>query len=171
MSLEQALAFTIPAEGGYVNNPADPGGATNHGITQGTYNAYRASLKYPPQDVSLITDAEVQAIYSEMYWTPAHCPDMPAALACAHFDTAVNMGVNSAIKMLQRAAGVDDDGVYGPATSAEVTHQGNNLIIPYLDERRARYRQIVAAKPTQEVFLKGWLNRVNSLEDYAESLI
>lgn len=170
MSLEQALAFTLKWEGGLSDNPADPGGRTNHGITQHTYDAYRASLKYPSQDVALITDAEVQAIYSEMYWTPAHCAEMPNGLACAHFDTAVNMGVNSAIKMLQRAAGLDDDGIFGPATQAEVTHQGNNLIIPYLDERRARYRQIVAAKLTQEVFLKGWLNRCNSLEDYCESL-
>lgn len=171
MSLQQALAFTLKQEGGYSNNSLDPGGATNHGITQGTYNAYRESLKYAPQDVQLITDAEVEAIYSEMYYTPAHCADMPAALGVCVFDTAVNMGVNSAIKMLQRAAGLDDDGVYGPQTAAEVTHQGNELVIPFLDERRARYRAIVAAKPAQEVFAKGWNNRVNALEDYAQGLI
>lgn len=170
MSLDQALKFTLPHEGGYSNDKSDPGGATNHGITQGTYDAYRASLKYANQDVALITDAEVQAIYSEMYWTPAHCADMPTALAVAHFDTAVNCGVNSAIKMLQRAAGLDDDGVYGTKTKEEVLHQGNELIIPYLDERRAKYRQIVTAKPSQEVFLKGWLNRCNALEDYVQHL-
>lgn len=171
MSFDQALAFTLPSEGGYVNNPADPGGATNKGITQHTFDAYRASLKLPSQSVSLITDAEVAKIYEEMYWTPAHCDSMPDALGVAHFDTAVNCGVNAAIKMLQRAVGVEDDGVYGPHTAEEVTHEGNNLVIPYLDERRARYRQIVTAKPSQEVFLKGWLNRCNALEDYVQHLI
>ncbi len=171
MSLDQALTFTLKWEGGYSNNPADPGGATNHGITQHTFDAYRDSLRQAHQNVSLITDAEVQSIYREMYWMPAHCNDMPNALACAHFDTAVNCGVSAAIKMLQRAVGVDDDGVYGPHTSQEVLHEGNELIIPYLDERRARYRQIVTAKPSQEVFLKGWLNRCNALEDYTQGLI
>lgn len=171
MSLEQALKFTLPSEGGLVDNPADRGGKTNHGITQATYSAYRDSLKYPEQDVSLITDAEVQQIYNEMYFIPAHCADMPAALSCAVFDTAVNMGVNSAIKMLQRAAGLDDDGIFGSHTQAEVTHQGNELLIPFLDERRARYRAIIAANPSQEVFTKGWNNRVNALEDYCQTLL
>ena len=171
MSLDQALKFTLPHEGGYSNNPADPGGATNFGITQHTLDAYRDSLKQPHQDVQLITDAEVQNIYREMYWVPSHCNDMPNALACAVFDTSVNCGVNASIKMLQRAVGVDDDGVFGPHTKEEVLHEGNELIIPFLDERRARYRQIVTAKPSQEVFLKGWLNRCNALEDYAQSLI
>lgn len=171
MSFDQALAFTLPSEGGYVNDPNDSGGATNRGITQHTFDAYRDSLKQPRQGVKLITDAEVARIYHEMYWTPAHCEQMPDALGVCVFDTAVNCGVNSAIKMLQRAVGVEDDGVYGPHTAEEVSHEGNELVIPFLDERRARYRQIVTAKPSQEVFLKGWLNRCNALEDYAQGLI
>ena len=166
MSFDQALAFTLPAEGGYVCLEADSGGATNHGITQHIYDSYRASLKLPSQDIQLITDADTAKIYEEMYWIPAKCPMMSNGLGIAHFDTAVNIGVTHAIKLLQRAAGLEDDGVYGPQTAAEVSHQGDALIIPYLDERRAYYRAIVAAKPSQEVFAKGWNNRVNALEDY-----
>lgn len=165
MTFDHALAFTLQWEGGYVNDPDDSGGATNHGITGHTYDSYRDSLKLPRQSVQLLTDADTAKIYEEMYWVPAKCPQMPDKLAIAHFDTAVNCGVTSAIKMLQRAVGVEDDGVYGAITAAEITHQGDALIIPYLDERRARYRQIVAAKPSQEKFLKGWLARVNALED------
>jgi len=167
-TFDLALAFTLPAEGGLVNDASDPGGKTNKGITQHTFDSYRDSLKQSRQDVSLITDAEVCAIYQEMYWNPGHCSDMVPSLGIAHFDTCVNMGVNSAIKMLQRAAGLDDDGIYGNITAAEVTHQGKDLVIPYLDERRARYRAIVAANPALEKFAKGWATRVNALEDYME---
>ncbi len=170
MSLQQALAFTLPAEGGLVNNALDPGGKTNHGITQHTFDSYRDSLKLPRQDVQLITDADTAKIYEQMYWEPSKCPLLPDLLAICHFDTAVNLGVTGAIKLLQRTMGIDDDGVFGPHTQEEVTHQGNDLIIPYLDERRAKYRQVVAAKPSQEIFLKGWLARCNSLEDYVSNL-
>lgn len=165
MTFDIALAFTLPHEGGFSDIPDDAGGATNHGVTQHTYDSYRDSLKLPRQSVQLLTDADTAKIYEQMYWTPAKCPQMPDKLSIAHFDTAVNCGVTAAIKMLQRAVGVEDDGVYGAITAAEVTHEGDALIIPYLDERRARYRQIVAAKPSQEKFLKGWLARVNALED------
>lgn len=165
MNFQVALEFTLKQEGGYVNDADDMGGATNHGITQHTFDNFRDSLSLQRQPVSMITDSDTARIYEAMYWTPAKCPQMPDKLSIAHFDTAVNCGVTAAIKMLQRAVGVEDDGVYGAFTAAEVTHEGNALIIPYLDERRASYRQIVAAKPTQEKFLKGWLARCNALED------
>ena len=91
---EQALKFVLEREGGYVNNPNDPGGATNKGITQGTYNTWLKSKGQAAKSVKLITDAEVKEIYYKNYWLAAKCDKMTSkkfAVAC--FDTAVNCGV------------------------------------------------------------------------------
>ena len=170
MSLAQGLAFVLPAEGGFVDNVADSGGATNRGITQRVYDNFRDTAKLPRQSVELISDSEVDNIYSNEYWTPAKCSSLTDKMGVCHFDTAVNLGVNAAIKLLQRTCGLDEDGIFGPATLQEVTHGGDSLVIPYLDERRAYYRSIVAAKPSQEIFARGWANRCNALEDYVSNL-
>ena len=112
-NLQTALTFTLHEEGGLVDNPADPGGRTNHGITQATYNRYRNSLSLQAGDVADISDYDVEAIYSEMYWTPAHCPDLRLKLAVCHFDWAVNHGVTGAVLTLQTALGVTADGYLG----------------------------------------------------------
>lgn len=170
MSLQQALDFTLKSEGGFSNNPADHGGATMRGITQHVYDAFRDSAKLSRQSVEFISDNELNNIYSNEYWTPAKCSSLSDKMGVIHFDTAVNMGVNAAIKMLQRAAGVEDDGIFGAETLAEVTHEGDELVLPYIDERRAQYRRIVAANPSQEVFARGWNNLMTALEDYVSNL-
>lgn len=166
MSFDAALKFSLRYEGGYSDIPQDAGGPTNHGVTQHVYDSYRDIVKLPHQSVQLITDSEVRSIYEILYWEPAHCDAMQELLAIAHFDGCVNLGISGGIRMLQRAAGLTDDGIWGKDTAAEVLHEGNDLIKPLLDERRAKYRAIVAAKPSQEIFLKGWLARCDALEDF-----
>ena len=92
MSLTQALAFTLPAEGGYVDNPDDDGGATDHGVTQHVYDFYRAAKGLPVQSVAQITDAEVHDIYQTKYWIAGHCGELGDALGVCHFDWCVNHG-------------------------------------------------------------------------------
>lgn len=170
-SLPDALAFTLHWEAGYVDNPDDSGGATNKGITQATYDRYRLSLGEITQSVGLITDDEVQAIYTEMYWNPAHCSLLSNRLACCHFDWSVNHGVNGAMHTLQQALGVPADGVWGPQTqnAANITAE-DETIDAYLTLRRTRYQQIAEADGTQMQFLKGWLSRVDDLESYIQTL-
>jgi lysozyme family protein len=171
MSLQQALKFTLSEEGGYVNNPHDAGRETNHGIVGATYDSYRDSVKLPRQSVSLITDVEVQTIYSEMYWHPAKCPIMHSPLDVTHFDWAVNHGVSGALKTLQAALGVEADGVFGAETSSALAlADAVELTKDYNTLRRAWYKNRVVQKPDQEVFLKGWLGRVDRLEAYCEGL-
>lgn len=105
MAFEKALTFVLRAEGGYSDNPADPGGATNRGITQATYNAWRTGRGLPTRPVREITGEEVKAIYRERYWNPIRGDDLPPALALAAFDTAVNMGVAAAQEGLSYANG------------------------------------------------------------------
>lgn len=158
------LAFVLKWEGGYVNNPADPGGATNKGITQTTYTAWRQSQGLPPQTVQAITDAEVQTIYLQNYWHPCGADRVPDQLNLAAFDTAVNLGVSRAVRFLEQCVGTSTDGVFGPQTQvAAGACSVPATAAAYCDAREAYYRNLVAQNPSQQVFLKGWLNRLNDL--------
>ncbi len=165
-----ALKFTLLWEGGYVNDPDDPGGATNKGVTQDTYNTYRINNRLPTQGVDLITNAEVHDIYFSMYWQPSQATIMVLPLAIAHFDTAVNFGVGGAIEFLQEALGISADGIFGPGTQAALLANNNAQTAQKIVQGRIDYRnQRVNFNPSQEVFLTGWLNRDNDLGEFLQS--
>ncbi len=104
---ETALAFVLRWEGGYSDHPQDPGGATNYGITQRTYDAWRKRQGLPTRPVREISMEEVQAIYRDRYWKPlpARYAEKDPALALALFDFAVNSGVGTARRALREAGG------------------------------------------------------------------
>ncbi len=158
-----ALAFVLRWEGGFANNPYDSGGRTMKGVTQRVYDAWRASQGEPASDVARISDAEVSAIYSQNYWRNTACGDLQGHLDLAQFDTAVNMGVNRAAKILQQAVGVAADGSIGPATlQACAACSPPDAVARYCSIREALYRRFAQA-PGQDRFLAGWLNRLNDL--------
>jgi lysozyme family protein len=159
-----SLPFVLRWEGGYVNDPDDPGGATNKGVTQRVYDDWRKRQGLPARDVRQLEEAELQAIYEAEYWLPPRCDLLQGQLDLVQFDTAVNMGVGRAIRMLQGALGCDVDGDFGPATrkSAEACSLGAT-IEAYCDAREAYYRRLAEQNPKLKVFLKGWLNRLNAL--------
>jgi lysozyme family protein len=168
-AFDLALAFTLTAEGGYVNDPADHGGATNKGITQATYGAWRESQKLPLRTVELLTSAETADIYRECYWNPGRCEQLPIRTAVVHFDWCVNHGVSGAIKTLQQVLGLEADGVWGPKTAQAVASHPDPYYA-YINARRAWYTARVQAKPNQAKFLTGWLARCDKLQKYAEGL-
>lgn len=165
--LSNALDFTLRWEGGYVNDPADPGGATNKGVTQSTYDTWRASQKLPKQPVKLISHSEVGAIYESRYWNACRCGDLPAPVDLFVFDTAVNCGVGRASRWLQTALGVEADGSIGPRTLAAVREFGSpvELARKISDLRAAHYQDIVSRTPALKKFLNGWTNRLGDLND------
>lgn len=160
----QALAHVLEMEGGFTDDPYDPGGPTNRGITLRVFadwkatalnNSSRAGLK---AELKRIPDDAVRAIYRQRYWAPAHCSEMPAQLAFFHFDAAVNHGVTGAMRLLQRAVGTEADGAIGPNTRAAIARLSvGELLQRYADVRRARYR----ALPHFWRFGRGWLARVD----------
>ena len=163
-----ALPFILRWEGGFVDHPADPGGRTNKGVTQRVYNAWRARQGQPGRDVKFIDEAEVQAIYESGYWVPPRCDLLMQPLDLVQFDTAVNMGPGRAVRFLQQAVGCGVDGDFGPATErAVLACDGGDAVVKYCKLRESFYRDIVARKPDQGVFLKGWMNRLNSLRKEA----
>lgn len=99
MSFDQALAFVLEREGGYVNDPADPGGETNFGISK------RA---YPTIDIRHLTPELAGAIYFRDYWSAAGCETLAPDLALLVFDTAVNCGVTRAMAWLHDYPATDD---------------------------------------------------------------
>lgn len=159
----EALPFTLRWEGGYVDHPADPGGATNRGVTQATYDAWRKAGGLATRSVRLIEDDEVGAIYRDRYWSEAGCDALPWPMSLAHFDAAVNHGPRNAVRILQRALGVKVDGKIGPVTVAAARSAGPLMVRLMLCERRSFYHEIVVQRPTLRVFLDGWLNRLSAL--------
>jgi lysozyme family protein len=163
-AFHSSLPFVLQWEGGFVNHPADPGGATNKGVTQKVYDGWRARQGQPPRTVRLIEEAEVHAIYHADYWIPPRCDVLERQLDLVQFDTAVNMGVGRAVRLLQKAAGCDVDGAFGPGTQQAVEAcTPGDLLTGYCDAREAYYRLLVARNAKLGVFLKGWLNRLNAL--------
>lgn len=166
-NLSKALAKTLAYEGGYVNNPVDPGGPTNKGITLKTYSAFLGrdatidELKKLPQEHLL-------SIYGSRYWDACNCDDLPDGLDLCVFDFAVHSGVTKAAKTLQALAGAKQDGKIGPKTQMAVAmwihaHGLKNAIKLYQAER-LDYLESLATFP---VFGKGWTSRVNDLEKVA----
>lgn len=164
-SFERALAFVLRWEGGYVNHPLDPGGATNKGITQRTYDKYRDRLRLPHQSVLDILPVEVEEIYFENYWKAGKCDQLPPPVDLVHFDSCINHGLGNAAKRLQFVAGVAQDGAIGPLTLAAVAKAIPRILaLEYIEERVRFYHAIVKSNPSQVVFLQGWLNRMASLQ-------
>lgn len=165
-SFDKALKFALRWEGGYSNHPADKGGETNRGITWRTYNTYRHSKGLSKRSVRLLEQHELEEIYRRHYWVAARCDLLPEKLAIAHFDWAVNAGVNRAIKTLQQTVGADVDGFFGTKTQNAIfvalkKHSEATLVNAYCDNRDSFYRYL--GKGSQAAFLQGWLNRLNAL--------
>lgn len=165
---QRGLDFVLRWEGGYVNDPADAGGETKYGISK------RA---FPQLDIANLTKEQAGEIYQSIYWdrvgfgldTVAEDYARPRFAICI-FDTAVNMGVGRAQKLAQKAANAIPDGKWGPLTRKAFMERSDALLVEMLlFYRRQAYRDIVASKPSQEKFLKGWLNRVKSLQEYVRN--
>ncbi|MFT3800293.1 MAG: glycosyl hydrolase 108 family protein [Burkholderiaceae bacterium] len=163
-ALENALKFVLRWEGGFVDRPDDPGGRTNKGITQKVYDGWRARQGQPARDVKLIEDDEVGTIYQVEYWLPPRCDLLMSPLELVQFDTAVNMGVGRAVRFLQTALACPTDGDFGPGTERAVRQcDSGSVVVDYCRLREQFYRDLVQNNPKLAVFLKGWMNRLDSL--------
>lgn len=161
-------------EGGYVNHPADRGRATNYGITQATLDRHAKMLGLP-RDVRDISLYQAGQIYEIGYWNASRAPEMPAAIALAHVDAAVNHGVGRAAMLLQAAFGVPKDDRMPKVTDFRLGHvlqaDPGYVLERMLVTRQAFYDAIIANNPTQAVFARGWRNRLTTLRRNATPLI
>jgi len=157
MSFTACIPIILMSEGGYVNNPRDPGGATNLGITQQTLSGWLGHAA-SVADVQALTQAQVEPIYQADYYNAAHCHQLATGIDLMIFDEAVNQGVGRAIRTLQQAAGVAADGFFGPATlAAAQALVPATAIASIYGIRAAFYRGL----GDFGVFGVGWMARLN----------
>lgn len=156
----EVLPLVLAHEGGYVNHPQDPGGATNKGVTQRVYDDYRRNRGLETRSVRSITHAEVRDIYRRQYWDMVVADELPAGLDYATFDYAVNSGANRAVKDLQRTVGARVDGQVGEETIRKCREAANanevDLIARYCDRRMSFLRRL----RHWGTFGRGWTRRV-----------
>jgi lysozyme family protein len=168
--LPTCMAFIFAAEGGYVDNPLDPGGATNMGITLDVLTAWRHSA-VSKADVQALTKDEATAIYHANYWNVLRCSGLPGGIDLMAFDAGVNMGNGRSAKFVQTAVGAAVDGAIGPntlaAVSAAVAAKGAAAIINALADARNAYYHTLA---TFDIFGAGWLARVSKAQALALQL-
>lgn len=161
------LQLVLAHEGGYVDHPSDPGGATNLGITRKTLSRWRKVTPWtslPKSEVKALTKETVAPIYRAFYWDEIRGDDLPAGLDYAVFDYAVNSGPGRAAMALQRILGVADDGEIGPVTLAAVGKRKSIYLINALCDERMAFLQRLS---TFAVFGKGWSSRVASVRKHA----
>lgn len=154
MNFEDAFEKLIGHEGGYSNRSlsADPGGATNFGVTQAVAreNGYAGDMRN-------FTIEQAKAIYRKSYWDACRCDDLPSAIRFSVFDGCVNSGVGQSIRWLQRAVGTEADGSIGPLTLAAVR------FLPAM-ETKSRYNgfrlQFMTGLKNWPDNSRGWANRI-----------
>lgn len=154
MTFDEAFDVLLGHEGGYSDHAADPGGKTMYGITEGVARAagYRGDMRELPLDLA-------KRIAYEEYWKPAGCDEWPEAIRFDVFDVAYNSGVRTAIKMVQRAAFAEVDGMIGPKTRLAVRAINPLVLLARLNGARLQY---LTDLPTWPNFGKGWARRIAS---------
>lgn len=164
----KSLDMVLKHEGGFVDHPEDPGGATNKGITHKTYADF---LERPLEDVEElknIPDEHVQKIYKKMYWDKVKGDELPGGVDFCTFDWAVNSGPGRAARALQKIVVVAQDGAIGPRSLAAISEQVPEHIVEEMaKEREEFYRSL----RTFETFGKGWLRRNEETRDFALELV
>jgi lysozyme family protein len=163
---DACMPFIFKAEGGYADNPADPGGPTNFGITLATLRAYQGDPNLTADDVKKLTPAVAKEIYRTAYWNRMQCGALPAGLDLEVFDFGVNSGPAESVKTLQRLVGVTQDGSVGPITLAAVAQFNvGDLIGRFAQARLAFYQGL-----NMPEFEQGWATRVAQIQTAAATM-
>jgi lysozyme family protein len=157
---ERAMQVLAVHEGGFVDHPADPGGATNRGVTQRVYNAFSTKNGKKSRSVRMITTEEVYDIYRHQYWNAVKGDELPSGLAYCVFDGAVNSGPSQSIKWMQRALGVADDGVIGAITLSAIKGRVLSDVINKICDLRLAFMKRLRHWSS---FKNGWTARVSEV--------
>ena len=143
----RCIAVILAEEGGLANHRRDPGGLTKYGISQ---------RSYPDLNIAALTKETAIALYRRDYWNPVHGDELPAGLDLLLLDCAVNQGPATAIRLLQEALKLDQDGVLGPITLANARRTMPNVLPEFCALRAWRYE----INRHEDAFGKGWFRRL-----------
>lgn len=153
------IAFTLEQEGGLVDDPNDPGGLTNFGISQAAY---------PDVDIRALTRPDAESIYHRDYWATIAGDTLTGGVDLMVFDMAVNAGVGLSARLLQQCIGVGQDGAIGPETLAALgKHDPAQVIAALFDAQMAYYHNLA----NWDRYGDGWGARVQRREAAARGMI
>ncbi|CDX39898.1 conserved hypothetical protein [Mesorhizobium sp. SOD10] len=159
----RALSLVLKSEGGWSDNPADPGGATMKGVTLVNFRRY-VKADATKADLRAISDEQVATVYRRFYWDAIVGAELPDGVDYAVFDFAVNSGPGRAARYLQAVLGVGQDGRIGPATLAAARTKPTGVVIDALCDARLAFLEKLSTWPS---FGRGWSARVASVRRQA----
>jgi lysozyme family protein len=166
-NFEECLALVLKSEGGFGNNPLDPGGMTNLGVTKVTYEGY-VNRHVDEAEMRSLTPDLVAPLYKKMFWDRIKGDDLPVGVDYCLFDLAVNSGVGRAGKLLQMALDLPADGIIGPITLRALQDRDPHEIVEQISEERIAFLQSLN---TWNTFGKGWGRRIALVEQHATAMI
>lgn len=161
---EKLIPFILKWEGGYVNDPIDKGGATNKGITIGTYRHFYGKDK-TIDDLKAMSEAQWEKIFMAGYWRPFKATNIKSqGIANIVVDWAWASGTTSAIRNVQKVLGVTIDGIVGDETLTAINRADSKELFERIKTARIDFVEaIVKRTPSQKRFIKGWINRINAI--------
>lgn len=153
---DKAVELILKHEGGYVNDPRDPGGETKYGISK---------RSYPNVDIKNLTIEQAKSIYKKDFWDKLRCDELSFEVAVILFDMGVNSGISRAVRILQKTVGSTQDGIIGPQT-IKMANKSDPVIVSekYTTERILFYSGL----NTFSVYKGGWVRR--SIETYTYAI-
>jgi len=164
---DDCFEMVLKHEGGYVNDPRDPGGRTNLGVTQRAWEAYVGG-DVDETFMRKLKPEMVKPFYKAMYWDKIKGDDLPSGVDYAAYDFAVNSGIGRAAKMLQQIAGVLVDGSLGPKSMGAIRECNPKEMADALCEMRLDFLKRL---PTFETFGKGWSRRVSEVSAKSTEMV
>jgi len=162
-NFEKSLALILKHEGGYVDNPKDPGGATNLGCTKKVWEEW-VGHEVTKEDIKALKVSDIAPLYKAKYWDAVKGDLLPAGVDYAVFDLAINSGPGRAAKTLQQVLNITADGQIGPATLSTLEAANPRDVATRVCEKRLAFLQ---GLPTYGTFGKGWSRRVAEVEQIA----
>jgi lysozyme family protein len=163
---DDCFAMVIKSEGGFVDNPKDPGGMTNLGVTRSAWEAY-LGRDVSEDDMRSLTPDRVKPFYKAMYWDRIKGDSLPAGIDYAAYDFAVNSGPYKAARFLQEIAGVVIDGVIGPKSLEAIQACDAKETADAICDMRMDFLKGLS---TFDTFGKGWTTRVEAVKAKAMSM-
>ena len=167
-NFEQCLALVLKEEGGFVNNPKDPGGMTNLGVTKAVWEKW-VGHEATEAEMRALGPQDVAPLYKTNYWDKIGGDSLLLGIDYAVFDMAVNSGVSRAAKTLQQVLGVTPvDGQIGPATLRACEEANAREVATRVCEARLAFLQSLS---TYATFGRGWSSRVSEVERVAFNMV
>jgi lysozyme family protein len=148
LNFDLAFDRLMGHEGGYVNDPNDPGGETNWGVSK---------RSYPDEDIKAMTKERAKVLFRRDFWDRVNGDRLPDGVAFQLADFAYHSGPETAVRYLQRALGVADDGHWGPASQAAADKASESDLIMRVNAERLDFMTRLNGWLH---FGKGWARRI-----------